>query len=110
MCRSLLAAGGVQCCVIGNDPMTCTKCRNSVNYSSNSQLHAINCVALFCYRSNSLMKNTGNCNYQERAGKIILRNTTNEHVIGTEQPGNFRRIFLAVAVKQVTSQWKDAYC
>jgi len=47
-----------------------------------------------------MTKNTGNSNYQEMAGKIILRNTTNEHVIGAELHGNFRRIFLAVASKQ----------
>lgn len=108
MGRILLAVGGVQCCVIGNEPMTCTKCRNSVNYSSNSQLHAINCDILFRFRTNSPAKNTDNCSYQEREGKIILTNTTNEHVIGAELPGNFRRIFLAVALKHVTSQWKDA--
>lgn len=49
-----------------------------------------------------MTKNTGYCKFQETAGKIILRNTTNKHLIGAELPGNFRRIFLSVALKQ----WK----
>jgi hypothetical protein len=65
-------------------------------------LSSMQLSALFCFRSNSMKKNTGNCNYQERAGKIILRNITNEHVTGAEIPGNFRRVFLAVTLKQ----WK----
>ena len=79
----------------GNEPMTFTKCRNSISYSSSSQLHAINCDALLCFRSNSMTKNTGNCNYQERAGNIILRNTTNEHLTGAELLGNFSSNFLS---------------
>jgi CHASE2 domain-containing sensor protein len=47
-----------------------------------------------------MTKNTGNCDYQDRAGKIILINTTKEHVIGAELHGNFRRNLLAAALKQ----------
>jgi hypothetical protein len=84
--------------VIGDEPMNATKCSNAVSYSSSYQLHANNCDAV-CFRSNYMKKNTGNCNYQKRTGKIILSNTIKERVVG-ELPGNVRPNFLSVALKQ----------
>jgi hypothetical protein len=59
------------------------------------QLTVMPCVSVVVYD-----ENTGNCDYQDRAGKIILSNTAKGNVIGAELHGNFRRNLLAAALKQ----------